>query len=393
MSIPDVRPDERPTKPNNTPTIAPSFEAEQRMVSLDVFRGLTIAAMILVNNPGTWKAVYAPLRHADWNGWTPTDLVFPFFLFIVGLAMTLSFVRREAQGDSKMVLFRQVVRRTVIIFALGLLLNGFPYYELSKIRIPGVLQRIALCYFFASIIYLTARLRVQILALVALLAGYWLLMTVVRVPGVGRGALTPDGNLAAYIDFAVLRGHIYRPHWDPEGLLSTLPAIATVLFGILTGHFLRAAAGSKERLAGLLAGGALAVLIGQIMNIWFPINKNIWTSSYTVFTAGMALLLFAMCYWLVDLRGYRKWAKPFEVYGMNAIAVYVLSGLAGKASVTWKIMQGDGKEVLIKTFLYNKYFAFLANPLNASLSWAVAYVLFWLAVMWVLYQRKIFIKI
>jgi predicted acyltransferase len=393
MTFTDARTEEHPAKPINTPTAAPSFEAEQRMVSLDVFRGLTIAAMILVNNPGTWEAVYAPLQHADWNGWTPTDLVFPFFLFIVGVAMTLSFARREVQGDSKMVLFRQVVRRTLIIFALGLLLNGFPYYEFSRIRIPGVLQRIALCYFFASIIYLTARLRVQILAMVTLLAGYWLLMTALPVPGVGRGVLSPDGNLAAYIDNALLHGHIYRPHWDPEGMLSTLPAIATVLFGILTGHFLRATSRPKERLAGLLAGGALAVLIGQIMNLWFPINKNIWTSSYTVFTAGMALLLFTLCYWFVDVRGYRKWARPFEVYGMNAIAVYVLSGLVGKASITWKITQADGEEVLIKTFLYDKCFAPLANPLNASLLWAVAYVLFWLALMWVLYRRKIFIRI
>lgn len=367
--------------------------AGQRMVSLDVFRGFTIAAMILVNNPGTWKSVYGPLRHAEWNGWTPTDLVFPFFLFIVGVSLTLSFARRRALGASQADLFKQVVRRTLIIFVLGLILNGFPYYDLSRIRIPGVLQRIALCYFFAALIFLTTRIRGQIMATVGLLGGYWILMTAVPIPGTGHSSLTMQSNLAAYIDNALLHGHIYRPTWDPEGLLSTLPAIGSVLFGILTGHWLRAAKSPLTRTRGLLLGGALGVLAGQLMSFWFPINKNLWTSSYTVFTAGMALVLFAICYWIIDVQGYRKWTIPFVVYGMNAIAVYVLSGLAAKASVTWKVAQGDGSRVLIQTFLYTKFFAPLASPINASLLWAIAYVVFWLGVMWVFYWRKTFIKI
>jgi predicted acyltransferase len=372
---------------------SPEGLRSERLLSLDVFRGLTIAAMILVNNPGTWSAVYAPLRHADWNGWTFTDLVFPFFLFIVGVAMTLSFARRIARGDSRAALFKQVVRRTLIIFALGLILNGFPYFAMSKIRIPGVLQRIALAYFFASLIYLTTKLRGQMIATGSLLAGYWILMITVPVPGFGRGILTPAGNLAAFIDHALLHGHIYRPTWDPEGILSTLPAIATVMFGIFTGHWLRATPSPQRRTVGLLAGGAAAILIGEVMSVWFPINKNIWTSSYTVFTAGMAMLLFALCYWIVDVKGYRAWAKPFVVYGMNAIAVYVLSGLEARASTIWKVVQVNGKAVSIRAFLYNKFFAPLASPTNASLMWALAYVLFWLAVMWLFYRRKIFVKI
>ncbi|MBZ5534438.1 MAG: DUF5009 domain-containing protein [Acidobacteriia bacterium] len=363
------------------------------MISLDVFRGLTIAAMILVNNPGTWKSVYGPLRHAEWNGWTPTDLVFPFFLFIVGVSLTLSFARRRAQGASQADLFKQVVRRSLLIFALGLLLNGFPYYDLSRIRIPGVLQRIALCYLFAALIFLTTRIRGQIIATVGLLGGYWILMTAVPIPGIGHSSLTMQSNLAAYIDNALLHGHIYRPAWDPEGLLSTLPAIASVLLGILTGHWLRAAKSPLSRTRGLLLGGAIGILAGQLMSFWFPINKNLWTSSYTVFTAGMALVLFGICYWIIDVQGYRKWAIPFVVYGMNAIAVYVLSGLAAKASVTWTVTQAVGSKVLIQTFLYTKFFAPLASPVNASLMWAIAYVVFWMGVMWVFYWKKIFIKI
>jgi predicted acyltransferase len=365
----------------------------ERMVSLDVFRGITIAAMILVNNPGTWGSVYAPLRHAEWNGWTPTDLVFPFFLFIVGVSITLSFARRMARGETRAELFKQVARRTLIIFALGLFLNGFPYFNLSHIRIPGVLQRIAVCYGLAAVIYLTTKIRGQVLATVTLLAGYWILLTAVPIPGIGHSSLTIQSNLAAYIDNALLHGHIYRPTWDPEGILSTLPAVASVLLGILTGHWLRRAKTPLSRLRGLLLAGAAGVLAGQFMSFWFPINKNLWTSSYTVFTAGMALVLFGICYWLVDMQGRRKWATPFVVYGMNAIAVYVLSGLAAKASVTWKVTQADGSRVLIQTFLYANFFAPLASPLNASLMWALAYVVFWLGVMWVFYWRKIFIKI
>lgn len=371
----------------------PAAGSPQRLRSLDVFRGITIAAMILVNNPGAWSAVYAPLRHAEWNGWTATDLVFPFFLFVVGVSMTLSFARRELKGDTRLALFKQVLRRSILIFAVGLFLNGFPYFELSRLRIPGVLQRIALCYLVAGIIYLTTQLRGQVITLISLLAGYWIVMKTVPVPGYGPGVLLPDGNLAAYIDNSLLHGHMYKATWDPEGLLSTLPAIATVLFGILTGHWLRVARTPIRCTLGLLWSGVVTLAAGQAMNHWFPINKNLWSSSYTVFTAGMALLIFGFCYWVIDVRGFRKWTLPFVVYGMNAITVYVLSSLMGKASVTWKMMQLDGRWVPIKTFVYAKFFSPLAMPINASLLFALAYVLLWMGIMWILYWRRVFIRI
>lgn len=378
-----------------TPDLArtPQAALPQRLISLDVFRGITIAAMILVNNPGTGSAVYAPLRHAEWNGWTPTDLVFPFFLFIVGVSMTLSFTRREQKGDTRLGLFTQVLRRSILIFALGLFLNGFPYFDLSHLRIPGVLQRIALCYFFAGILYLSTRLRGQVTALIALLAGYWIVMKMVPVPGYGSGVLLPDGNLAAYIDNSLLHGHLYKPTWDPEGLLSTLPAVATLLFGILGGHWIRGAQTPNRCALGLWSSGFVGLAAGLVMNHWFPINKNLWTSSYAVFTAGMALVIFGLCYWVIDVRGYRQGALPFVVYGMNALTVYVLSSLTGIATVTWRIMESDGQRVPIKRFIYDHLFSPLASPIHASLLFALAYMLFWLGILWIFYWRRIFIKV
>jgi predicted acyltransferase len=369
-------------------------DAPQRMLSLDVFRGLTIAGMILVNNAGNWNAVYGPLKHADWHGWTMTDLVFPFFLFIVGVAMTLSFAKRIARGDSRSALFRQVIRRSLIIFLLGLLLAGFPYFDFSKIRIPGVLQRIAVCYFCAAVIYLTTRLRAQIAWTLGLLATYWLLVVAVPVPGHGAGVLTPEGSLEAYIDSMLLSGHTYQARpWDPEGTVSTLPAIATALLGVLTGHWLRAARSAALRVLGLLGGGLVGVGAGLLMDIWLPINKNIWTSSYSVFTAGMALLFLGACYWIVDVKGWKWWTKPFVVFGSNAIAVYVLSGLVSKSMVVFKTVDAAGKEVLIKNYLYETWFAPLSSSINASLLWAITYVLIWLGIMWIFYWRKIFLKV
>lgn len=385
---------EKETAAKTAAPVAVAAESSKRMLSLDVFRGLTIAGMILVNNAGNWNAVYAPLRHADWNGWTMTDLVFPFFLFIVGVSLTLSFARRIARGDSRAALFRQVVRRSIIIFLLGLLLAGFPYFDFAKIRIPGVLQRIAVCYFCAALIFLTTRLRAQIAWTAGLLAIYWILMTVVPVPGHGAGVLTSEGSLEAYVDTLLLNGHTYQGRqWDPEGTVSTLPAIATTLFGVLAGHWLRASSSVSMRTLGLLGGGLVGVAAGQLMNLWLPINKNIWTSSYSVFTAGLALLFLGVCYWIVDVKGWKWWTKPFVVFGMNAITVYVLSGLVSKSMVVFKTADAAGKEVLIKSYLYETWFAPLASPINASLLWAVCYVAIWLGIMWIFYWRKIFLKV
>ncbi len=364
-----------------------------RLLSLDVFRGITIAGMLLVNNPGSWSHIYPPLRHAEWHGCTPTDLIFPFFLFIVGVAMVMSLSKRLARGDSQGKLFGQVVRRTLIIFGLGLLLHGFPYYNLSTIRLPGVLQRIALCYFFASIIVLKTNLKGQVTTAVVLLLAYWALMKLVPVPGYGAGVLEKEGNLAAYIDNALLHGHIWQPTWDPEGLLSTLPAIATTLFGVLTGHWLQAKRGQYEIVSGLLVAGCFALALGWMWNAWFPLNKNLWTSSYSVYTAGMALCFLGMCYYLIDVKGYKGWTKPFVVYGMNAITVFVLSGIVGRLLILWKVGGTPEAPLALKTWIYQNLFASWAGPLNGSLFFAMSYVLFWLGMMWILYWRRIFIKV
>jgi predicted acyltransferase len=358
-----------------------------------VFRGIAIAAMILVNNPGTWRSVYAPLQHADWNGWTPTDLIFPFFLFIVGVAITLSIGARARRGDGRRQLLVKIVRRTLIIFALGILLNGFPYFDWSTLRIPGVLQRIAACYLFACIVVLTMDVRGQAVTTVVLLAGYWAMMKLVPLPGHRAGLLRPGHNLAAYLDNAVFHRHLLHHRWDPEGILSTASASATTLAGVLTGHWMRVNRTPLARLSGLFIAGTLCLVLGLIMDIWFPINKNLWTSSYVVFTAGMALNFLGLCYWLVDIRQYRRWATPFVIYGTNAILAYMLSTLMAKVMILWRVTQPDGTKLALRRYIFENFFLPLASPINASLLYAIAYVLFWLGITAVLYRKRIFIKI
>jgi predicted acyltransferase len=366
-----------------------------RMLSLDVFRGLTIAGMILVNNPGTWGAIYSPLKHAEWHGWTPTDLIFPFFLFIVGISITLAFARRVETGDDQYDLLLKVCKRSATIFALGLFLNGFPFFDLAEIRIPGVLQRIAVCYLVASLIFLKTSWRTQVFIAASLLLAYWILMTLVPVPGFGAGDLGKEGNLAAYIDRWLLGNHIWKGGkvFDPEGLLSTIPAISTTLCGVLTGHWLRSNRAQLEKVGGMFFAGACAVAFGWAWHSWFPINKSLWTSSYVVFTAGMALQLLAICYWLVDIKDYRRWASPFIIFGVNALALFVFSGLLGRLMGVIKLPRGYGSAIALQPFIFQHLFASWASPINASLIYALSYILFWLLMMWLLYRKNIFIKV
>ncbi|HEY0080751.1 MAG TPA: heparan-alpha-glucosaminide N-acetyltransferase domain-containing protein [Pyrinomonadaceae bacterium] len=366
-----------------------------RMASLDVFRGLTIAGMVLVNNPGTWSAIYDPLEHAVWHGWTPTDFVFPFFLFIVGVSITLALGRRASEGGNRRDLYLKILRRAAIIFALGLFLAGFPYFDLSTIRIPGVLQRIAVCYLFASVIFLKTNWRTRALITAALLLLYWALMMLVPVPGFGAGDLSKEGNLAAYLDRLLLGGHLWKQAkvYDPEGILSTLPALATTLCGVLTGELLRSKRSGLEKVSAMFVAGACGVVLGWMWNFFFPINKSLWTSSYAVFTAGMALQLLALCYWLIDLKGRRRWAKPFLIFGTNALALYFLSGLFARIISLVKLTRADGRPASLQTLIYENLFASWATPVNASLMFALCTVLFWLGVMTLLYRRKIFIKV
>ena len=356
-----------------------------RLVSLDVFRGATIASMILVNDPGPSDAVYTQLEHSAWNGWTFTDLVFPFFLWIAGVAMTLSFARRNARGEDRRKLLAHVAQRALILFALGLFFNGFPWYHLATIRIAGVLQRIAVCYLIAGAIFLYTRLRGQLVWTGALLAVYWVLMTLVPVPGYGAGSLQPVGNFAQWIDSLVLSGHMYSHTrvWDPEGIVSTIPAVATTLLGILAGHLLRAPRlSAAEKTAWMLAWGNCMILAGLLMDPFLPINKNLWTSSYAVFMAGMALVVFGICYWLVDVQGWRRGTGPLVVFGMNAIASYTVAGMLARLLelAHWKQP------------IYDTLFAPLASPRNASLLYAIVFVISCWVPAWVMYRRKWFVR-
>jgi predicted acyltransferase len=379
----------------------PATLAVQRLISLDVFRGATMASMVIVNNPGDWGHVYAPLLHAEWHGWTPTDLVFPFFLFIVGVSITLS--RKSASWAS-------IARRAAIIFALGLFLAGYPRFDITTWRIPGVLQRIALCYLFAAGTYhvLVGRasdtvasgfrrkasvpLIVTALAL-ALAIAYWAILMLVPPPGGVAGDLTPEGNLGAHIDRALLGGHLWKPRWDPEGLLSTIPAVSTTLLGLVAGLWLRSEAGADRKAYGLLAAGAAGVAVGVLWDTVFPINKNIWTSAYAVFTAGLGAMFLGLCYWIIDVRGWRGWTKPCVVLGSNAIALYVVSGLLADTLGVITLAGPGGAPMSLGRYLYLSYFVPLASPKNASLLYAVAN----LAVLFVLlawmYRRRIFLRV
>jgi predicted acyltransferase len=367
-----------------------------RLVSLDVFRGLTIAGMVLVNNPGSWAHIYWPLDHAEWNGWTPTDLIFPFFLFIVGVAIPLALGRRVDEGGSKRGLYWKIIKRALIIFALGEFLAGFPFFHLSTMRIPGVLQRIAVCYLFASFIFLKTKPRTQAIIALALLIVYWLLMTHVHAPGYATGDLSKEGSLASYIDRTVFGRHVWSQAkvYDPEGILSTMGALATTLFGVLAGNWLRCSNRTQfEKVAGLFVAGMCCIVIGWAWNPFFPINKGLWTSSYVFFTGGMALQLLAFCYWLIDIKNYRAWAKPFVVFGVNAIVLFVGTGVMARLMGLIRLPTNDGKGISLQGWIYQHLFLSWAQPINASLAFAIVFILLWLGLMWILYWRKIYIKI
>lgn len=396
----------------------------ERLLSLDVFRGLTVAGMLLVNNPGTWSAIYPPLGHAAWHGWTPTDLIFPFFLFIVGITTVLSLEARRARGDSSRTLTRQVLRRATIIFLLGLFLAWFPGYTWGTIqgvadptfldrfldrplhtRIPGVLQRIALAYLIAGLLVVRLAPRAQLRVAALLLLGYWGVMTLLPVPGSGlMGWQTlddPGGTLAAWVDRALLDWGSWGNHlwgssrtWDPEGVLSTFPAAGTVLLGAQVGRWLASPAPLAERLNTVFAAGAMAAVVGAMWGWVFPINKALWTSSYVVFTAGMAAMALAAIIWAVDVRGWRRWTYPFVVYGVNPILAFVGSGLMARLiysviTVPW----GDGSRVSLQAAIFRTMFEPLGPPRFASLLFALSFVALWFGILSLFHRRGIFLKV
>lgn len=414
---PRVDPPRRPVPTSTAP--------RERLLALDVFRGLTIAGMLLVNDPGNWGAIYPPLEHAPWNGWTPTDLIFPFFLFIVGVTTHLSLSARRARGDGESDIRRQIIRRGALIFLFGFLLNGFPFFTWGSVhgisdptffqrvvdrlyqwRIMGVLQRIGLAYLCAALLTQGVSVKRIVTTLAVLLFGYWMVMTVLPVPGIGSvGALlldSPPRTMAAYFDRMFLDwsrfnlgNHIWAlsQSWDPEGLLSTIPAIGTAMLGVIAGRWIGMARPLAERLNGLFAGGALAMMVGLMWNWSFPINKSIWTSSYVVFTAGMACLAIATIMWIVDVQQVKSWTKPFVIYGMNPIVAFVGSGLVARMIYSIFTVTYHGAPIPLETAINRALFESWLSPVNASLAFALCFVLFWFGILAILYRRRIFLKI
>jgi predicted acyltransferase len=370
----------------------------ERNAALDAFRGLTIAGMLLVNNPGTWDAIYPPLEHAPWHGWTPTDLIFPFFVFVVGITTHLSLAARAARGDSDRSLTLQILRRGGLIILFGLLLQAFPFFPLERItqlRFPGVLQRIGVCYVAVALLSRHRSNRAVAVTTAILLLGYWALQALIAPPGVGTPTLdVPQDTLSAWIDRMVFGRHLWKQSltWDPEGLLSTLPAIGTCLLGVLAGRLLAAGRALKETLNDLFAAGAIGATGGLVWNWVFPINKNLWTSSYVLFTAGMACLTLATCAWLVDLKGRVRWAAPFVTYGKNPMVAFIGSGvmarLLGMVHVTMA-----GESVSLQQAIYRGLFASWLAPRNASLMYALGFVALWYGLLKLLERRGVVLRV
>lgn len=374
--------------------IAPP-KVSTRLQSLDVMRGFTIACMILVNNNGDWRNAYWPLLHSVWNGWTPTDIVFPSFLFMVGVAMTFSFSKRLGKGESARSLFPHIVRRTIILFVLGLVVNSFPFLHLGSLRVYGVLQRIGLCFFFASLFLLWTGTKTRISAVVILLGGYWALMRFVPIPGHGVPGrdiplLDPYWNLVSVVDRWIMSSHLYvRDVYDPEGLISTLPAIATTLLGVLTGEWLRSAKSATTKVSGMLTAGIAGIIAGEIWNLAFPINKRLWTSSYVLLAFGISILLLAVCYWWIDTK--KRPGKVREIwiiFGENAITAYMFSELL--ASALEAIPLG---KISFRAWIYTHSFARIPDQSLASLAYSIVFVAVCFLPVWWMHRKGILLKI
>ena len=449
--------------------------AQNRLVSLDVFRGMTIAGMVLVNNPGTWAHIYDPLEHASWHGLTPTDWIFPFFLFIVGIAIPIALSKRIAEGVTGQVYWK-IVSRAAIIFGLGVAMSVTPFfqfastdapdglkiliwlamtgglfflllrnfkiagaliaisivgiiamnlggynvvpYNFATMRIPGVLQRIAVCYLIVSLLFLHTNWKQQLGIAAALLLGYWALMTLIPVPGCDVTTVNDKAcNLAAWLDRTILtENHMWRSAkvFDPEGILSTLPAIVTTISGVLTGTWLTSnnefrmknnesqnpghskfniRDSALNKVSGLFFFGTVLLVLGYIWNSYFPMNKSLWTSSYVLVTSGIALLTLAACYWLIDIKGYKRWAWPFVVFGVNALPLFVFSGIMARMLGAYRVTGPDDKPVAVQKWIFDNIYLAIAQPVDASLIYAISFILLWLFLMWLLYRRRIFVKV
>ena len=421
---------------------------KERLISLDVFRGFTILLMTIVNNPGSWSSIYPPLAHAEWHGCTPTDLVFPFFIFIMGTA--IPFAMPTKQFD--FLVFNKIVVRSLRIFCLGLFLNSFSKFELfgfegiallvlrliinfavayallgnfslkiktylvfavftvllflaysqikafQDVRIPGVLQRIGIVYFFVALLYLKTNLKTQLLVAASILLGYWLIMTFVPVPGFGPANFEKGTNLAAWLDNLILNGHLwsYSKTWDPEGILSTFPAIATGIFGMFVGQILNLQITKIEIIKKTAIIGITLLISGLLWSIVFPINKSLWTSSYVLYTAGIAALCLTLLYWIIDVLNYKKWTTFFLIWGVNPMIVFFFSGIIPRALSAIKIQNPEiaTEEINLQSYIYNHNIVPLfSNPLDSSLTYALVYAIFWSIILWVFYKYKLIFKV
>lgn len=364
------------------------MKENERLISLDAFRGFTIAAMIMVNNPGSWSHIYAPLEHAPWNGITPTDLIFPFFIFIVGVSIALAYTKRLEAGLPKKQMFSKIIWRSVKIFAVGIFLNLYPKFNFADLRVAGVLQRIALVFLVCAILFLTTKWKKQAIIAGVLLVAYWAAMVFIPTPGCGQPMLEPGVNLAAWVDSYLLPGRMWQKTWDPEGLLSTLPAIASGITGMLAGTLLLSKKTPEQKIIWLFTAGFIAATAGVVWNWNFPLNKNLWTSSFVLATSGLAAMTLAASLFLVDQQGYKKYAQPWVIFGSNAISIYVLSGLIG---YFFRGIPVAG--VSIKEHFMNYFMAGGIEPELVSLAWALFYVGLLFIPAWILYRKKIFIKL
>ena len=391
----------------------------ERLVSLDVFRGMTVAGMLLVNNPGSWSAIYPPLEHAAWHGWTPTDLIFPFFLFIVGITTELSLEARRARGDDERAILRQILRRGALIFLFGFLLSGFPFFTwppalpeaslLERVvdrvghwRVLGVLQRIGLAYLFGALLTWRTTLKQQFGIVAVLLLGYWALMTLVPVPDTGiagRFVLDhPDQLLSAWLDRTLLgTNHLWvgGKTWDPEALLSTVPAIGTMMLGTFAGRWIAQRERSlPDRLAGLFAVGAMTMMLGLVWHWVFPINKSIWSSSYVLFTAGMGAVSLATCMWIIDVMQVRRWTFPFVVYGTNPMLAFLGSGLMARLiSSIWTWETASGTRISAQGFVFNTIYASWLPLREASFAYAISFVALWFLILLGAWKRGFVLKV
>ena len=370
------------------------MSSTERIISVDIFRGLTIAAMILVNTPGTWSHVYAPFLHAEWHGLTPTDLIFPFFLFIVGMSITFAYSKKKEMGIQSAI-YKKIVSRTLKLIFLGLFLAAFtlsfPFIKnLSGLRIPGVLQRIGVVFFIASMLFLHCNWKVLLGIFIAILIIYWLLMTQIPIHG-EMPLLTKESNLGSVIDLKVLTvDHMWKTLYDPEGILSTLPSIATSIFGMFLGIILLKKGYSKqEKLIYFLIIGAIALGIGYLWSASFPLNKALWTSSFVLVTGGWACLIYALIYYIADILGKQTWGRPAIIFGSNAITVYFLSSFTSKCFGLIKLSSGQS----LHGYLYEMLSSVITIPKMSSLIYAIIVILFYYLIAHILYKKKIFIKV